>query len=73
MVMIPAETILMAEQEAKDRAAARPSWTCGARAQGTAGGNDPADCDWPTCGCDPHATKVIEALIEQGHLQSDHR
>ena len=48
-------------------------WVCGARKQGTAGGNDPADCDWPTCGCDPYATKVIDALVEQGHLQSDHR
>jgi hypothetical protein len=51
---------------------AERTWKCGARAQGTAGGNDPADCDWPTCGCDPYATKVIDALIEQGHLVSDH-
>jgi hypothetical protein len=27
---------------------------------------DPQDCDWPYCGCDPRATKVVEALIEQG-------
>jgi hypothetical protein len=26
----------------------------------------PQDCDWPFCGCDPHATKVIEALQEMG-------
>lgn len=45
-----------------------PSWTCAARAQGTAAGNFPADCDWPGCGCDPHATKVIAALEESGHL-----
>lgn len=24
----------------------------------------PQDCDWPFCGCDPRATKVIEALQE---------
>ena len=28
------------------------------------GGIDPQDCDWPVCGCDPHANKVIEALDE---------
>ena len=27
---------------------------------------DPVDCDWPHCGCDPKATKVVEALIEEG-------
>lgn len=27
---------------------------------------EPGDCDWPGCGCDPHATKVIESLLEQG-------
>lgn len=48
-------------------------WRCAALRQGTAGGNDPVDCDWPTCGCDPYATKVIDALIESGHLTSDHR
>lgn len=39
---------------------------CAARRQGTAGGNDPIDCGWPICGCDPHADKVIEALQESG-------
>lgn len=28
----------------------------------------PQDCDWPTCGCDPAADKVIEALIEADKL-----
>jgi hypothetical protein len=46
-----------------------PQWTCGARKQGTAGGNDPADCNWPMCGCDPYAAKVIHALDECGHLK----
>lgn len=27
---------------------------------------EPGECNWPDCGCDPHATKVIEALLEQG-------
>lgn len=30
---------------------------------------EPQDCDWPFCGCDPHATKVIEALDECGMLK----
>jgi len=51
------------------KALAGSVWKCGARAQGTAGGNDPADCDWPTCGCDPYATKVIGALQESGALK----
>lgn len=27
---------------------------------------DPLDCDWPHCGCDERASKVVEALIEEG-------
>lgn len=27
---------------------------------------EPGECNWPDCGCDPHATKVIAALQEQG-------
>jgi hypothetical protein len=49
--------------------AAVATFTCAARRQGSAGGNDPADCDWPTCGCDEHASKVIAALQESGHLK----
>ncbi len=41
-------------------------WQCGARKQGSAGGNDPADCDWPFCGCDPYADKVLSAAEESG-------
>ncbi len=44
----------------------RPPWECAARKQGTAGGNEPADCDWPLCGCDPYANKVTAALDEAG-------
>lgn len=40
--------------------------SCAARKQGTAGGNDSADCDWPGCGCDPYAQKVIDAIEESG-------
>ncbi|MFM0165705.1 hypothetical protein PQR39_35415 [Paraburkholderia sediminicola] len=39
---------------------------CAARKQGTAGGNAPADCDWPGCGCDESANKVMESLLD-GH------
>jgi Lar family restriction alleviation protein len=45
-----------------------PGWTCAARQQGTAGGNDPMDCNWPLCGCDPHADKVVAALAEMEAL-----
>lgn len=41
------------------------SWKCAADRSG-GGGNDPQDCDWPTCGCDPHANKVIETLQDCG-------
>lgn len=41
---------------------------CAARNQNTAGGNDPAECDWPVCGCDPYADRVIAALQESGIL-----
>jgi hypothetical protein len=27
---------------------------------------EPQDCDWPVCGCDPYADKVIAALQERG-------
>jgi len=31
---------------------------------------EPMDCEWPTCGCDPHADKVIAALEESGAFAS---
>lgn len=31
----------------------------------------PNDCDWPLCGCDPAAHKVIAALEESGHMTKD--
>lgn len=40
---------------------------CKARA-GRTDANDPQDCNWPVCGCDPHADKVIAALDEMGLL-----
>ena len=41
----------------------RESYECGARKQSLP---EPADCNWPFCGCDEHANKVIEALQESG-------
>jgi hypothetical protein len=38
-------------------------WECMGRKQSLP---EPGECNWPYCGCDEHATKVIEALIEQG-------
>jgi hypothetical protein len=46
-------------------ASAHPSWVCAAQ-KGAAGGNDPQECDWPICECDPYANKVLAALQEQG-------
>lgn len=43
------------------------NWKCGAR-QSNRGSDTPADCNWPVCGCDPYAGKVIEALQESGLL-----
>lgn len=42
-----------------------PSPVCKAQRTGV-GGNDPIDCDWPFCGCDPKADKVIKAIQESG-------
>lgn len=37
-------------------------WTC--KAQPTAA--VPSDCNHPFCGCDPHAERIIRALVECG-------
>lgn len=50
-----------AKEELKELRASK--WECMGRKQALP---EPADCNWPDCGCDPHATKVIEALVEQG-------
>ena len=42
-----------------------PTWCCRAQRTGV-GGGDPQDCNWPVCGCDPSASRVIEALEESG-------
>jgi hypothetical protein len=41
------------------------AWKCKADHSGM-GGNDPQDCNWPFCGCDPYANKVIEAIEDCG-------
>ena len=46
---VSANTVELAIGEIKRPKAA---FKCAALVQGTAGGNDPADCDWPHCGCD---------------------
>ena len=40
-------------------------WACGARGQSLP---ETADCGWPLCGCDPHASTVLEALDESGFV-----
>lgn len=43
-------------------APAPQGWQC--KAKPTA--DPPQECGWPTCGCDPYADKVINALDEMG-------
>ena len=38
-------------------------WTCKARPTA----DPPQDCDWPNCGCDPYANKVLDALDIAAH------
>jgi len=44
----------------------RDSFQCKARHGGDP--VEPQDCDWPHCGCDPAADKVLAALHEEGYL-----
>lgn len=41
-------------------------WSCKARTGNV--GPEVQDCDWPVCGCDPHAQKVIDALDDCEYL-----
>lgn len=43
------------------------SWECAGRKQSLP---EPGECDWPVCGCDPQAIKVVENLMEQGWIPS---
>jgi len=43
----------------------RKSFVCKVRGVNM-GANSPQDCNWPVCGCDPCADKVIDTLIESG-------
>jgi hypothetical protein len=47
-------------------------FTCKYRNSGV-GGNDPQECAWPQCGCDPHANKVLEHIDECGFVIVDQR
>lgn len=42
----------------------KPRWQCAARQRNI--GPDIQDCDWPFCGCDPYASKVLDAIAESG-------
>ncbi len=47
--------VLLAASPKPDTDTAIPAgeaWKCAAQTQGTANGNDPADCDFPHCGCE---------------------
>jgi len=45
-------------------------WSCAARKQALP---EPADCNWPICGCDPAANQVMEALEEQGIIDATYK
>jgi len=45
-----------------------PRETSGFRCAANRTADPPQDCDWPHCGCDAKATKVIESLLEQGWM-----
>lgn len=59
----PGMTILRALRAKKIAARSGETWECMGRKQSLP---EPGECSWPDCGCDPHATKVIESLLEQG-------
>jgi hypothetical protein len=44
------------------RDAAQAAWKCKANPRAVV----PEDCNWPHCGCDPHAGRVMQGLIENG-------
>lgn len=46
---------------------AESDWKCKSRVSTVDG---PQDCDWPFCGCDPYANKVIEAIKPDEHSQT---
>ena len=48
-------------------AKAEAGWKCKANRRA----DPPQDCEWPTCGCDPYANKVIDALREEGKVLVD--
>ena len=58
----------LTRQSPAERSGDGQAWKCKARTANM-GANDPQDCDWPVCGCDPYADKVIEALQESGKLK----
>jgi len=41
-------------------------WVCAARQRSIT--LDPQDCDWPGCGCDPLANKVLDTIAESGFV-----
>jgi hypothetical protein len=41
------------------------TFNCGALLSDV-GTSDPQECNWPFCACDPHAEKVIAAILESG-------
>lgn len=40
------------------------TWRCRVREAGKT--DPPQDCNWPFCGCDPYAIKVMDAIEESG-------
>lgn len=55
----------LAKQVVESLSGTRSQVSCKARTANV-GANDPQDCDWPFCGCDHAADKVLETLQESG-------
>lgn len=57
----------MSEAEKTENSTSRVQFKCKVRSANY-GANEPQDCDWPFCGCDPYADKVIAAIEESGFV-----
>lgn len=68
--LVTAGYIGTAEEVAGALAQVNPGGTPCMRNSGT-GGNDPQECAWPHCQCDPVTVSVVAALEDEGCLIDD--
>lgn len=63
---LPIFSALLAELEVAEAENARLKTQPMAKCKANRSSDPPQDCDWPYCGCDEHAEKVVESMIECG-------